>query len=145
MDVARNHHPPASDACLCAPLRVPASAAVPASVAPPPLLPLAYTQVSVVPRVFSHHGFLCASVPLSLPHCVCATSRNLLFLVIFFRCPFRVRARCQGASTPWQFPAPAPAPLLLGHSGTIIITPPPPTPPCCIYPIPSDKFCGVWR
>ena len=95
--------------------------------APPPaaslgLHPGSYRPLGVRPsRVYIHP--LC---PSSLP-VFCAASCHILGLG-FFGCPFCVRMRVQGASTPWQSLAPAPAPLLHVHAGAVSLPGPPPPP-----------------
>ena len=113
LDVAHTRYPLASAARLCAPLRVPASTTVSCACSLSPLaspglhLGTCWPLGVFLPRV--PPSSLC---PVSLSVC-CTASWHLLGPGIS-RCPFRARARGQGASTTCQLPALAPAPPIHG-------------------------------
>ena len=128
ISVAHTRHPSASAACLCAPLCMPASAAIYLFRSPPLFLPRPAPRSLLSHGEFVRHEALCIHVSPILPHYV--FTRLLVSSGVWFLSGgrFHARSRGQGASNPWQSLTPVIPPPLLVHAGAVQDTPPPPFP-----------------
>ena len=142
LDLIHTHHPPASAALLCALRRIPESVAV-YRIRLSPIFPSTCAQVPVSPWGVCPSWVSPSPLFLHLaPPVFWSDSCNLLFLGFLSDKYFRVRARSQGTSTPWQSLAPvlAPPPTAWSFRSRSVYSPSPPipypSPPCCIGSIP---------